>query len=65
MGQSEFSRGIGPALAETLVLTFLSAVLAEEDRHVRRLGKVSILDAAHRQGDVDTYHLSQESKQIK
>ncbi len=58
------ARVIGPALAETLVVTFLSAVFTAEERHVRRLGRVSILDAAHRQGDVDTYHLSQESKQI-
>jgi ribose 5-phosphate isomerase B len=39
------SRVIGPALAADLVRTFLGAAFSGEDRHVRRLDKVKLLDA--------------------
>lgn len=41
------SRVIGPALAEELVTTFLGARFTGEERHVRRLGKVTALDERH------------------
>ncbi len=47
------ARVIGPALAETLVATFLSAVFTSEDRHVRRLNKVNLLDAVRKQVDAN------------
>ncbi len=58
-------RVVGPALAETLVVTFLGAVFTAEDRHLRRLAKLNLLDAPRKQVDVDTCHLFQESKQIE
>jgi ribose 5-phosphate isomerase B len=39
------SRVIGAAVAEEIVLAFLGAVFSEEDRHVRRRGKVLDLEA--------------------
>jgi len=38
------SRVIGPALAEDLVAIFLRASFSNEERHVRRLKKVSELE---------------------
>jgi RpiB/LacA/LacB family sugar-phosphate isomerase len=38
------SRVIGQALAEDLVRTFIEAKFTREDRHVRRLGKISSLE---------------------
>ncbi len=39
------SRVIGQALAEDLVSTFIEAKFTREDRHVRRLGKISSLES--------------------
>lgn len=39
------SRVIGPAVAEEIVLAFLGAEFSEEERHVRRRGKVLELEA--------------------
>jgi ribose 5-phosphate isomerase B len=39
------SRIIGSKLAEDLVKTFLAAKFTNEERHVRRLGKVQVLEA--------------------
>jgi RpiB/LacA/LacB family sugar-phosphate isomerase len=39
------SRVIGQALAEDLVRTFIEAKFTREDRHVRRLGKISSLES--------------------
>ncbi|HYL35985.1 MAG TPA: ribose 5-phosphate isomerase B [Bryobacteraceae bacterium] len=39
------SRVIGPALAQELVSAYLSAKFTNEERHVRRLGKVKALEA--------------------
>ena len=39
------SRVIGQALAEDLVATFIEAKFTREDRHVRRLGKISSLES--------------------
>ncbi len=39
-------RTVGPAVAWDLVQTFLAAEFSKDDRHLRRLGKVSILEAA-------------------
>ena len=39
-------RTVGPAVAWDLVQTFLEAEFSEADRHLRRLGKVSRLEAA-------------------
>lgn len=38
------ARVIGPALAHDLVTAFLNAVFTQEERHVRRLGKVAALE---------------------
>lgn len=38
------SRVIGPALAETVVQTFIEARFSREDRHVRRLEKIRALE---------------------
>ncbi len=42
-------RSVGPAVAWDLVQTFLAAEFSEDERHLRRLGRVSVLEAA---GDV-------------
>jgi ribose 5-phosphate isomerase B len=39
------SRVIGPAVAEELAVTFLSADFSGEERHLRRLNKVKALEA--------------------
>jgi ribose 5-phosphate isomerase B len=39
------ARIIGPALAAELVVAFLGARFSGEERHVRRVGKIAILDA--------------------
>jgi ribose 5-phosphate isomerase B len=39
------SRIIGSKLAEDLVKAFLAAKFTNEERHVRRLGKVQVLEA--------------------
>ena len=39
-------RTVGPAVAWNLVQTFLAAEISANDRHLRRLGKVSVLEAA-------------------
>lgn len=39
------SRVIGQALAEDLVRTYIGAKFTREDRHVRRLGKISSLES--------------------
>jgi ribose 5-phosphate isomerase B len=38
-------RVVGPAVAEDLVAAFLSARFTNEERHVRRLGKMAALEA--------------------
>jgi ribose 5-phosphate isomerase B len=38
-------RTVGPAVAWDLVQTFLAAVYSRDERHLRRLGKVAVLDA--------------------
>jgi len=35
---------VGPALAEEIVLTYLAARFTGEDRHLRRLGKITALE---------------------
>jgi RpiB/LacA/LacB family sugar-phosphate isomerase len=42
------SRVIGPALALELVRSFLAARFTGEERHVRRVGKIRLLEAAAR-----------------
>lgn len=44
------SRVIGVALAQDLVRTFLGAKFSNEERHVRRLGKVKALEAKYCKG---------------
>lgn len=39
------SRVIGPALARTLVDTFIAAVFSAEDRHLRRLAKIDAIES--------------------
>jgi ribose 5-phosphate isomerase B len=39
------SRVIGPALARTLIDAFLTATFSNEERHVRRLGKVDAIES--------------------
>ena len=39
------SRVVGPALARTLVETFLAATFTAEDRHLRRLAKIDAIEA--------------------
>lgn len=39
-------RTTGPAVAWDLVQTFLAAEFSEDERHLRRLGKVLVLEAA-------------------
>jgi len=41
------SRVIGPMLAQDLVKAFLGAKFTNEERHVRRLGKVKALEAKY------------------
>ena len=38
-------RTVGPAVAWDLVQTFLAAVFSQDERHLRRLGKVASLEA--------------------
>ena len=38
-------RTVGPSVAEDLVDTFLAADFSQADRHLRRLGKVALLEA--------------------
>ena len=38
-------RTVGPAVAWDLVKTFLSAAFSQDERHLRRLGKVALLEA--------------------
>ena len=38
-------RTVGPAVAWDLVQTFLAATCSQDDRHLRRLGKVAALEA--------------------
>jgi ribose 5-phosphate isomerase B len=40
-------RTVGPAVAWDLVQTFLAAEYSQAERHLRRLGKVASLEAAH------------------
>jgi len=46
------SRVIGEKLAEDLVKAFLGAKFTQEERHVRRLGKVKAIEAKYRSGSV-------------
>jgi ribose 5-phosphate isomerase B len=39
------ARVIGPALARTLVETFLAATFSAEDRHLRRLAKIDAIES--------------------
>ncbi len=39
-------RTVGPAVAWDLVQTFVAAEFSEDDRHLRRLGKLAALEAA-------------------
>jgi ribose 5-phosphate isomerase B len=41
------SRVVGVMLAEDLVKAFLGAKFTREERHVRRLGKVKVIEAKH------------------
>jgi ribose 5-phosphate isomerase RpiB len=36
---------VGPAMAWDLVQTFLAAACSQDERHLRRLGKVAALEA--------------------
>ena len=47
-------RVVGPALAEELVASFLKASFSGEERHVRRLRKLSALDEAKRRDSRST-----------
>jgi ribose 5-phosphate isomerase RpiB len=38
-------RTVGPSVAWDLVETFLNATYSQEPRHLRRLGKVALLDS--------------------
>jgi ribose 5-phosphate isomerase B len=38
-------RTVGPCVAWDLVETFLNAEYSQESRHLRRLGKLALLDA--------------------
>ena len=44
------SRVIGVALAQDLVRAFMGAKFSNEERHVRRLGKVKVLEAKYCKG---------------
>ena len=39
------SRVIGPALARTLIEAFLTATFSNEERHLRRLGKIDAIES--------------------
>ena len=41
------SRVIGVELAREIVKTFLSAKFSEEERHIRRVGKIKAIEAGH------------------
>ena len=41
-------RVVGPALAEELVRTFVAARFSNEERHLRRLGKLKALETRYR-----------------
>jgi ribose 5-phosphate isomerase B len=45
------SRVIGPALARTLVDTFLAASFSGEPRHVKRLAKIDAIEARYSRGE--------------
>jgi len=38
-------RTVGPSVAWDLIQTFLSAKFSQADRHLRRLGKVALVEA--------------------
>jgi ribose 5-phosphate isomerase B len=40
-------RTVGPSVAWDLVQTFLAAEFSQDERHLRRLGKVALLEATH------------------
>jgi ribose 5-phosphate isomerase B len=44
------ARVIGVALAQELIQSFLGAKFTNEERHVRRLGKVKALEAKYSHG---------------
>ncbi len=45
------SRVIGPALARTLVDAFLTATFSNEERHLRRLGKIDAIESRYSRED--------------
>jgi ribose 5-phosphate isomerase B len=45
------SRVIGPALARTLVEAFLTATFSNEERHLRRLGKIEAIESRYSRED--------------
>ena len=45
------SRVIGPALARTLIDAFLTATFSNEERHLRRLGKIDAIESRFSRDD--------------
>ena len=45
------SRVIGPALARTLIDAFLTATFSNEERHIRRLGKIDAIESRFARDD--------------
>jgi ribose 5-phosphate isomerase B len=45
------SRVIGPALAQTLIDAFLTATFSNEERHIRRLGKIDAIESRYSRDD--------------
>src|SRR5262245_42901231 len=45
------SRVIGPALARTLIEAFLTATFSNEERHLRRLGKIDAIESRYSRED--------------
>jgi ribose 5-phosphate isomerase B len=46
------ARVIGPALAAEIIGAYLRAEFTGEERHVRRLAKITAIEAAYTHGDV-------------
>ncbi|MGH9385360.1 MAG: ribose 5-phosphate isomerase B [Vicinamibacterales bacterium] len=45
------SRVIGPSLARTLIDAFLTATFSNEERHLRRLGKIEAIESRYSRDD--------------
>jgi ribose 5-phosphate isomerase B len=45
------SRVLGPALAQTLIDAFLTATFSNEERHIRRLGKIDAIESRYSRDD--------------